>query len=122
MKKGDFILIGGILIGALLLFGGIRLFQNGSGGSVLVTVGGVEKGRYALDEDLELDIKGASGGVNHLSIENGIASVTEADCSDKLCVHQKSIRYSGEMIVCLPHQVVIQIIEGEEAPLDGVVQ
>ena len=122
MKKQDVFLGAGILALALVLYGLFRLLSGGEGAYALVSVGGREQGRYSLEEDLELDIAGADGGYNHLSIQDGVVSVTEADCPDKLCVYQKSIRYSGEMIVCLPHQLVIEIQNGQEASLDGIAQ
>ena len=47
---------------------------------------------------------------NLLVIKDGKADVTEADCPDKLCVHQKAISKTNETIVCLPNKVVVQVI------------
>ena len=109
-----------ILLAALLVFGGLRLFGGGSGGRVTVMIEGNEQGSYPLAQDLELDIS-TQHGTNHLSIKGGVASVTEADCPDRLCVHQAEISYEGEMIVSLPHKLILKISGGEEASLDGVV-
>ena len=122
MKKQDFLLIAGILLCALMLYGGYKFFYHGGGKTAVIIIDGQKQDSYSLEEDLELDIPSLEGGYNHLSIQNGIVSVTDADCPDKLCVHQKSIQYEGEMIVCLPHKLVIQISGGEEASLDGVVK
>ncbi len=49
-------------------------------------------------------------------IHDGKADVTEADCPDKLCVHQKAISKTHETIVCLPNKVVVEVTgEGERS-------
>ena len=44
----------------------------------------------------------------------------EADCPDKLCVHQKAIERTNETIVCLPHKVVVEIQDAKEADFDSM--
>jgi hypothetical protein len=47
--------------------------------------------------------------------------MTQADCPDKLCVHQKAISATGETIVCLPNKVVVEIAgETEDAEFDTI--
>ncbi len=120
VKKADLILIGVILAAALLVLGALTLTRQ-TGSFVVVRVDGTEVARYSLTEDRTETIEGVNGGINVLVIENGTATMTDADCPDQLCVHQGSIRYDGETIVCLPHRVVVEIEGGEEAEVDGVV-
>ena len=133
-KKNDFILIGIILLAALLLYGGYRLANSGSGGTLLITVGGREYSRLSLSsEGIYLIREGenlrklSSAGVpaditdkkyNILTISKGSASMTEAGCPDLLCVHQKDISLKGEQIVCLPNKVVVSVIDGNDSPVD----
>jgi len=37
--------------------------------------------------------------------------VIEADCPDKICVKHTNIKNAGETIICLPHKLVIEIVE-----------
>ncbi len=37
----------------------------------------------------------------------------EADCPDKVCVGMRRISKSGETIVCLPHKLVIAIVNAD---------
>ena len=46
--------------------------------------------------------------------------LTEADCPDKLCVHQKAISKNHEMIVCLPNKVVVEVTGSEENGFDSI--
>ena len=48
MKKKEFIFIGGILILALAMWGGMSLINKGSHGSIRITVDGKEYGTYSL--------------------------------------------------------------------------
>lgn len=120
MKKNDFILLIVILILSISLFAGYRLFFFRSGDHVTVTVDGEIYKSLPLDEDTELTIPGTDGGTNHLEIKNGAASITDADCPDKLCVHQKKIENQGETLVCLPHKVIVQVSSNKERKLDGI--
>ena len=49
MKKKEFIFIGGILILALAMWGGMSLINKGSHGSIRITVDGKEYGTYSLE-------------------------------------------------------------------------
>jgi hypothetical protein len=47
----------------------------------------------------------------------------EADCPDKLCMHQNAISLAGENIVCLPNKVVCTVVdETEDAAFDAIVK
>jgi hypothetical protein len=56
---------------------------------------------------------------NRLVIKDSEADILSADCPDKVCVHERKIRYAGETLVCLPNKVVVEI-EGERGELDAV--
>ena len=85
MKKKDFLLILIVCIVAVL---GIVAFQLASSG-----------------KDTQLVINET----NVCEIKNGTVSMTEADCPDQLCVHQREITSAGGTIVCLPNRVVLEI-------------
>ncbi|MBO4996968.1 MAG: NusG domain II-containing protein [Lachnospira sp.] len=118
LYKTDLVLIVVILAAAMLIFMLLILFQQ-KGARVIVTVDGRQIAAYSLDETISTDIK-TTWGENHLHIQGGTASVTGADCKDKLCVYQKAISRKGETIVCLPHKLVISIEGAREGELDGV--
>lgn len=48
-------------------------------------------------------------GTNIVVIENGKVGISDADCPDKLCVKDGFISNPGEMLVCLPHKVVVEV-------------
>ena len=51
-------------------------------------------------------------GRNVVRVEQGQIAVVEADCPDKICVHQGFVGESGIPIVCLPHKLVIELEDG----------
>lgn len=121
MKKNDIILIGIILaIAAGVLYFVQRNKNAVEPDYVVVSVAGEETARYPLNKDATYEIEAHEGEVNVLQIKDGVATMTEANCSDQICVYQADISKNGEMIVCLPHQVIVYIESSEESANDAV--
>lgn len=104
---------------AILLAAGVLLFfifrqSRPEGGTAAVRVGGELYGSYDLHTDQEIEITGKNGGTNLLQIHGGKASVTQASCPDHLCVRQGAVSRQGESIICLPHEVVVEITAAKE--------
>ncbi|WP_432408259.1 NusG domain II-containing protein [Wukongibacter sp. M2B1] len=59
-----------------------------------------------------------SNGINVIKIENGKVRMTEADCPDQICIKDGPISEPGEMLVCLPHKVVVEVKGKGEAKVD----
>lgn len=122
MKKNDFILIAGILFTALVILSINILFVKKEGNVVVITRDGEEYKKLDLDKDNIVEIKGENNNTNILKIENGQAAMIDASCPDLLCVHQKSIKYQGETIVCLPNKIVIEIKSDKKSNIDAVAE
>ena len=88
--KNDIFLILFFLIIGLGTFSFMQLHGK-SGALVKVRVNNKEFGSYSLN--------------------NGKASMIKADCPDKICVNHAAISKKGETIVCLPHKVVIEVVD-----------
>lgn len=76
-----------------------------------------KRGPTVFSEEQTIEI---NGGTNILQIKEGKADMTEADCPDKLCVHQKAVSKNGESIICLPNKVVIEVKSSEQSAYDAV--
>lgn len=50
-------------------------------------------------------------GENTVVIEDGKANVSHADCENQVCVNSPSIDVPGESIACLPHKLILEIIQ-----------
>ena len=79
---------------------------------VLVTVDGEMYGRYPLDTDTEFSVE-TPWGHNRVTIRDGQAAVYEADCPNQICVNTAPASEIGDMIVCLPHRLVVEIVPGD---------
>ncbi|MBO4992439.1 MAG: NusG domain II-containing protein [Firmicutes bacterium] len=111
IKKRDLILIGGILLAALVMLIAVRWTAE-AGASVIVRVDG------QITEEISLNKTGVyslNGGTNILHIEGGEAWLSEADCPDKLCVHQGKIHRTGEVITCLPNKLTVTVTGGDDS-------
>lgn len=120
-SKRDALLLAAAALVIIIVFVIFRFFSGGAGSTVNVTVNGEVYGTYSLNEDQEIDIKIDGKVTNVLVIRNHEADMTEADCPDQLCVHQKAISKDHETIVCLPNQVVAEVKNPKENnELDGI--
>ena len=117
-KKKDAVLILTVLLIAGAAFG-VHEFAGGDGAdTVTVKVDGKVTGTYPLAKDQKIRI---NGGTNILTIKNGKADMTDADCPDLLCVHQRAIDKEDETIVCLPNKVVVKVVGAKQkSDLDSV--
>ena len=121
MKKNDILLVGAILLIAAVLFFAVQYKRNSKEADwVVVSNGSTEYARYPLHKDGTYEIVAHEGEKNVLTIKDGVVNMIEANCSDQICVYQKEISKNGEMIVCLPHQIIVEIESGEESTSDAV--
>lgn len=48
-------------------------------------------------------------GSNRISIDDASISITEADCPDGLCIAEGTASRPGDVLVCLPHKLMIEV-------------
>lgn len=107
--RRDLILIAALLVIAL----GSLLYMNLNrveGARVVVRIDGRVAGTYSLEKDAVYVL---NNGTNVLTIENGFASMTRADCPDKICMNTGRVRFNGQTITCLPNKVTVTVEESE---------
>lgn len=115
--RADVLLLGGLaLVGCV--FGLALLLTRQGGEQVQIRVAGEVVETIPLAKDRTYQITGADGGTNELVLRDGQAWVAEATCPDVLCVHMGKISQNGQSIVCLPHQVVIEVIGMTSSDID----
>ena len=107
MGKNDLLLAAGILLAALALW--LCLRPGDQGGWAVVTVDGQEQGRYPLGEDRTVTL-GDGTAYNVLEIAGGQAAVRTG-----------AVSREGEVIVCLPHRLTVEIQGGQPAGFDAAV-
>ncbi len=118
MKK---ILIGFLVLVVAMSVAAILMGGNDEPATVRITVGGTIVNEIPLSSNSlpkTITVNGKDGGENTVVVEEGRVSISHADCPDQLCVHQGWITDSTLPIVCLPHQVIVEIVGGESSGLD----
>ncbi|MBP3729832.1 MAG: NusG domain II-containing protein [Lachnospiraceae bacterium] len=65
-----------------------------------------------IKEESRFTIQDAEGHYNIVRVEPGRICIQEADCPDKLCVKQGWLSEGITPLVCLPHKLIIQLMEG----------
>ena len=110
----------GIIFIALAVWIAWGISNRGKADMVVVYQDGREISRHLLMGNETIAIPFDGEGYNLLMISNGKASVSDADCPDRLCVSQRTISHKGECIICLPHKLVITIDSDQEGELDAV--
>lgn len=112
MKKNDVILGGGILVIALVLFLVMHLTRNEAGNQIQITVDGVVYGTYSLEKNQVIEVK-ENDFYNRIRIQDGAAYMEEADCPDGYCEEQGKISGRTQTIVCLPHKLVVEVLDAD---------
>lgn len=68
---------------------------------------------YNNDREKELKLN-LPFGENTLLIKDNSIKMKDANCNDSLCVKQGAISKVGQTIICLPHELIIEI-KGDES-------
>ena len=118
IKKKDFLLGGGILAVAIVLFLVMRVTRSESGNRIQVTVDGAVYGIYSLTENQVIEVKKGDF-YNRIRIEDGKAYMEEANCPDGYCERQGKISGGAQTIVCLPHKLVVEVLEADDTSRDS---
>ena len=115
IKKGDIFLLAIFVAAALLIAFSPLLQSHGSSGKysqplvLKIRISGELYGTYDLNQNQN------QYGSNTLSIQNGTVSMTESDCRNQICVQTGPIEAPGQMIVCLPHELIAEITASSDS-------
>ena len=121
--RNDGIFIGGLAAICVIVFIVFSVMHRSQGSIIVITRNGELYGTYNLSQNQTIEIENTDYEVtNTLQIKDGVAKMIEADCPDKLCMHQKAISVSKENIVCLPNRIVVTVEADHNEGLDGFVQ
>jgi hypothetical protein len=120
MKKSDwFILAAALILAGVLwlvrpLFSDV-LAQRDAVLTVEISVEGKLWKSIPMDGAEHRERIETERGINDLIVDaNGVA-IVHANCPDQLCVRMGRITRSGDMLVCLPHQCVVELKSNDSA-------
>lgn len=72
----------------------------------------------SLNQQRSIDIRGPLG-ISHIVIEHGRVRFAHSPCRNQYCVHQGWLQHDGQVAVCLPNQVSIELF-GTEKQYDSL--
>ena len=110
MKLPDILLITGLLF---LSFLPLAFFPNKPAASAKITVDNELYKTVDLSKNEKFIVKNKYG-ENTVAVENGAVFVEDADCRDQICVKRGKIKNSGENIACVPHKLLIEIVDNDD--------
>lgn len=114
LKKGDFFILLCIIVLLTLLI--CMISDREHANRVQITVQGEtkifdlfdEKELYVVNGKLVSENEGQAAS-NVVVIADGKVYMNSATCKDQVCVKHKPIYKDGEMIICLPNQVFVEV-------------
>ncbi len=75
-------------------------------------------GTYDLDQTRELHIHGELGD-SHIIINQGKVRFKQSSCNNQYCVHQGWLSLAGQVAICLPNQISLQLV-GAKSTYDSL--
>lgn len=70
--------------------------------------------KYTVDTPATGSGPDADGGENTILIQDGKVDVVGSNCSNQVCADHDAIDEPGEQIVCLPHGLVVEVVQDED--------
>lgn len=102
------LVVAAVLAAVTLLFG--RPAESGEARLVaLVHDGDGATYELPLDDNDTLEVT-TSLGRNVIAVTDGEVRMVEADCANGYCLTQHAISVPGEQIICLPHELWVEIV------------
>lgn len=92
----------------------MQLTRGEEGNQIQITLDGKIYGTYALSKDQTIEVKNGDF-YNKVRIEDGKAYMKEANCPDGYCEEQGKISGHTQTLVCLPHKLVVEVLDNGEA-------
>jgi hypothetical protein len=113
---GDWLVLGCALIFVAFTF--YRFWQNETAGKLVIRQGDRIFASYSLDQNRTLDIHGPLGN-SRVEIAHGKVRFSSAPCTNQYCVHHGWLSKVGQVAICLPNQVSLELI-GAKRPYDSL--
>lgn len=109
----------GVVIAAVLA-ALLLLTRGGAAGDSAQLVALVHDGDGAthelpLNEDAQVTVT-TSLGSNTIEVREGSVRVVAADCPNGNCLHEQPLSAPGGQIICLPHQLWIEVLAAGDDP------
>ncbi len=109
---GDWLVVFAGLIAVIFMFQQFWRFEHAS--KLKIRQGNQVIGTYDLNQARELQIHGALGD-SHISINQGKVRFKQSPCNNQYCVHQGWLSRAGQVAICIPNQISLQLMGAKNA-------
>lgn len=102
------------LLATILLIGLYTVFWriDGHSAEAVVLLDGKRWARLNLFQDQNLKVPGPLGH-SHIQVRDGQVRFVSSPCPNKLCIHTGWLSQGGEVAICLPNKVSLQILASD---------
>jgi hypothetical protein len=114
---GDWFVIIASLILIYFLFQTFWQFEAAS--LLKVRQGNHVVGTFDLNQDKIIHLHGAIG-ESIIRIQYGKVRFKQSPCNNQYCVHQGWLSHAGQVAICLPNQISLQLIGKHQQPYDSL--
>ena len=116
LRPGDWLVI---LLASLLVIGLFAtLWHNEAAEKLQIRQGDKIFATYSLNQERKLDIQGPLGH-SIIYIKFGQVRFASSPCTNQYCVHQGWLTRAGQVSICLPNQVSLELL-GSKKPYDSL--
>ena len=109
IKPGDYLTL--LAGGLCTLWLTLMLWSGGAADKAIIRAGGKIFREVALSKDQKIEVPGPLG-VSIITIEKNKARISSDPSPRQYCVRQGWLQQSGEIAICLPNQVSVELTGG----------
>ena len=109
---GDWLVIIASVVAIIFMFLQFWSFEQAS--KLKIRQGNQIIGTYDLNQTRDLRIHGAVGD-SLISISQGKVRFKQSPCNNQYCVHQGWLNRAGQVAICIPNQISLQLIDAKSS-------
>lgn len=94
------------------------LWSHEHASKVQIRIGDKVHAAYDLNQQRDIKVHGRIGDAV-IHIGQGKVRFAKSPCHNQYCVHQGWLTHSGQVAICLPNQISLELI-GEQKPYDSL--
>ena len=99
-----------IFISLIFIIFSFKTFWHFETGSVVqVNFQGKTYGNFSLFQNKEMSLSGKEG-ESIIEIKEGRVRFAKSPCKNQYCVQQGWIHFTGQMLICIPNEVSIEVL------------
>ena len=116
LLAGDWLIVIFSVVIVIALFQSLWSHEHAS--KVQIRMGDKILGTYDLNQQRDIKVHGVIGDAD-IHIGHGKVRFAKSPCHNQYCVHQGWLTHSGQVAICLPNQISLELV-GQKKPYDSL--